>query len=262
MRALAQEKIEFHMQKPSLSSQILPNGFYSKTYGREVFENSGRDGRMAVFACSARGEGMMDRQFWGVAAVKQGVKALGERREFAFGARMLPEPACNAAAREALEAAGFDVFAPSIVEQRWRTSRAGKQEKAKAAAFPLFPGYLFFGWNDFDQWSAAPHVRGVVDVLRDGDRFSPPALIPRWKMIMLMAAGAMIDAAALVKAEPGLDVGAGVEIKSGPFAGMMAHITNFDGKKRMRAFLDLDALGGRQQFELKVDVSELTRMTA
>jgi len=203
----------------------------------------------------------MDRQFWGVAQVRVGVKALEPRREFAFGARMLPEPACNAAAREALEAAGFFVFAPSIVDHRWRVTRGGKREKAKAAAHPLFPGYVFFGWNEFDHWSVAPHVRGVAAVLRDGDRFAKPALIPRWKMIMLMAAGAMIDGAAIGAESIDLGVGDRVEIGQDHhfFAGMTAKILAFKGRRRMKAFLQLEALGDGQAFTLEVATSELQR---
>ncbi|MCW2319245.1 transcription antitermination factor NusG [Rhodoblastus acidophilus] len=210
----------------------------------------------------------MVAKFWGVAGLKTGIKALGERREFPFGRQSLPEPVCNAAAREGLEAAGFEVFAPAIVEQRWRSKRNGERVKAKNAAFPLFPGYVFFGWNDFDHWCEAPHARGVSDVLRDGDKFSRPALVSRRTMLALLAAGPLIDS--LVAARPAgalevFDVGQRVTIKSGPFTGMIARILSFKGKKRMKAFLELEALqqaGRRQAFDLEVETCELTKKTA
>jgi len=207
----------------------------------------------------------MVAKFWGVAGLKTGVKALGERREFSFGRQRLPEPACNAAAREGLEAAGFEVFAPAIVEQRWRYKRNGERVKAKNAAFPLFPGYVFFGWNDFDHWCDATHARGVSEVLRDGDRFARPALVSHRTMTALLAAGPLIDSLAAAQQAAALEafeVGQRVTIKSGPFAGMIARILSFKGKKRMKAFLELESLGTSglgQGFDLEVETCELTK---
>ncbi|MCW2319199.1 transcription antitermination factor NusG [Rhodoblastus acidophilus] len=206
----------------------------------------------------------MVAKFWGVAGLKTGIKALGERREFPFGRQRLPEPVCNAAAREGLEAAGFEVFAPSIVEQRWHVKRDGARVGIKTLV-PLFPGYVFFGWGDCDGWRDAPHARGVADVLRDGDRFAPPALVSRRTMLMLLAAGEVITGMAQARPAPMLELGDRVEIKTGAFAGMIARVLSFKGKKRMKAFLELEALqqaGQRQAFDLEVETCELAKKTA
>ncbi|PPQ37093.1 hypothetical protein CH337_19890 [Rhodoblastus acidophilus] len=208
--------------------------------------------------------GAMDRRFWGVAALKPGVKATGERREFPFGKQKLAEPASTAAAREGLVAAGFDAFAPAVVEDRWHVKRNGDRTRIKTLV-PLFPGYVFFGWSDCDGWRDAPHARGVADVLRDGDKFATPALVSRRTMLMLLAAGEVITGIAQARPVPALELGDRVEIRSGVFAGMIARILSFKGKKRMKAFLELEGLqqaGQRQAFDLEVETCELAKKTA
>ena len=211
------------------------------------------------------GKTAMGELFWGVAQLKPGVKARGERRVYAIGGKDVPEPACFSAAREALEAAGFAVFAPCVVEQRWKSHRRpgylGRGEervRLPPSAYPLFPGYLFFGWSSFDDWAIARHADGVTDVLHRGGPNDPPSLVPAWKMAHLAAVGEAIDhTPRKAVAGAGFVEGQRVEVLSGPFQGMIAKILKFKGKKRMKAFLDLEALGGRQGFSLDLDVGEL-----
>jgi transcriptional antiterminator RfaH len=124
----------------------------------------------------------------------------------------------EAVAADALDDAGFQIFAPRV--------RTGPGHSA-----PLFAGYLFVHIDT--RWRAADRTHGVVGLVKAGDQ---PARCPDEEISKLMK---QVDQRGFVRLRSppkgrgrALAPGAGVRITSGPFRGLSAIHTGMTAHQR------------------------------
>jgi transcriptional antiterminator RfaH len=154
------------------------------------------------------------------------------------------KPRAEALAMEHLQRQGFVPYLPRIN----RTVRhAGK---FKTRLEPLFPGYIFIGLTRRSAgWRSVNGTRGVVRILASGDG---PHRVDMGFMLELFG---ITDAeGVLERSVSDFHEGQEVEVSVGPFAGMIAEITNVGPKQRINILLQV--LG--RSIETTIDSSDLT----
>ncbi|NVK02881.1 MAG: transcription/translation regulatory transformer protein RfaH [Oceanospirillaceae bacterium] len=143
-------------------------------------------------------------------------------------------------AQAELENQGFDTYLPQIeVEKPVRGKLTTKLE-------PLFPGYLFIYLSEVESnWRPIRSTRGVAKIVSFGNS---PAVVPA-------------DAVAAIRAqlrgkvaESEFKADTPVTITEGPFKGLSAIFSAYDGEQR--AFLLLELLGKWQRISL--DLKDIT----
>lgn len=142
---------------------------------------------------------------------------------------------------------GFQVFFP--VQRRNRVIRRRKVQRE----YPLFPGYIFVMFDvKQDAWGDILETDGVIDFLKGGDR---PSRVPASLVEHFMRAE---RAGAFDYTVPtsSFKLGDDVEIKTGPFAGLIARIKNANAKKRVQIVLKI--LGG--ETTLSIDACDLAKV--
>lgn len=167
------------------------------------------------------------------------------------------EPRTEAKVRNALEAAGFGTFLPTVLAERIkRRFRWGRWfEEVRRREVIAFPTYVFVSFDVLDTaWRYIPritHVRGVM-----GPTPEKPAPVPHAAMAELMAAAA--DRAMNPKqAEALIRAGIAVEVVNGPFANQVGVCEWADGK---RVALSLMLFG--RETKVTVDANDVREAKA
>lgn len=139
-------------------------------------------------------------------------------------------------AQSELENQGFDTYLPQVeVEKSVRGKLTKKRE-------PLFPGYLFIYLSEMDSnWRPIRSTRGVAKIVSFGNS---PAIVPA------DAVSAIRSQLREHKAESEFKPEAPVSITEGPFKGLNAIFSAYDGEQR--AFLLLELLGKWQRISLEL----------
>lgn len=153
------------------------------------------------------------------------------------------KPRCEGFAADGLRSREIEIYFPRLVVESWARPRLG----GVAAAEPLFPGYLFAHLDLRSQYGAAawtPGVRGLV-----GFSAGEPAAVDESvvELLRLRAGGGDI-----LRPREILHPGEAVEIRQGPFAGLLGVIERpVDAAGRVRILLEL--LQRQTRVELRAD---------
>ena len=146
------------------------------------------------------------------------------------------KPGQTLKAKAELENQEFDIFCPMINVEKL------KQGKRSTLSEPMFPGYLFIYLSEMaSNWRPIRSTRGVSRLISFGNT---PARVPKPVLQQLrdQLRASQPDTALYTKDQP-------ISINEGPFVGLNAIFSEFNGEKR--AFLLLDLLGRWQ----KIDIS-------
>lgn len=151
-------------------------------------------------------------------------------------------PCFEAVAKANLEAKGFEVYLPTVVEEI-RTGRL--REKRTTVLAPLFPRYLFVRMDLHDRaWRVIASVRGVQRMLgSDGEHPTPLPVRALGDLRERFAAGEFVRRAAV----SAVNAGDGVTITEGVFQGHSGICTVSRGE-RIKVLLSL--LSGAVEVDL------------
>ncbi|MGP1274252.1 MAG: transcription termination/antitermination protein NusG [Caulobacterales bacterium] len=132
-------------------------------------------------------------------------------------------------AGEHLERQGFCVFLPWV----WRTVRHAR--RLSEARTPLFPGYLFAGFDpETARWRSIDGTTGVVRLVKAGGLPQPAPM-----GLVETLHSACDEDGAFVRGLEALSAGQRVRILDGPFAGELADILELRSADRIRILLSL-----------------------
>lgn len=146
------------------------------------------------------------------------------------------KPNALAIARRNLTAQRFTIFAPMQIETR-RVRGLFRTEPRL-----LFPGYLFISLDPADgQWRAVNSTPGVTRIVSFG---GAPAAVPRG-LVEQIALGCGPDGTLL--SPEMLAPGDRVQVRSGPFAGILAEVERSEEGKRVWILLELMGQSARMQ---------------
>ena len=149
------------------------------------------------------------------------------------------KPNASALAERNLHRQGFATFMPQV--ERDERSPDGFRRVRR----PLFPGYLFVGFDpDGNAWRPVSSTRGVARLVSFGGQAPRPvndALIDSLKR--------NTDEAGIFRHDAGLVAGAEVVVLTGPFADFCAKVHSLDDAGR--AWVLLDLLGQQTRVQLR-----------
>lgn len=148
------------------------------------------------------------------------------------------EPRTESKAQQALEAAGFSTFLPTVLAERIkRRFRWGRWfEEVRRREVVAFPTYVFVCFDVTDTaWRYIPRIAHVRCVM--GPTPEKPAPIPHAAMAELMAAAAN-GAMNPRQAEALIRTGIAVEVVNGPFANQVG-VCEWADSKRVALSLSL-----------------------
>jgi len=141
------------------------------------------------------------------------------------------KPRAEAAAAENLRARGLEVYLPRLASAFGRSGTRGGDARLE----PLFPGYLFSRLRLPTDYALAAWTPGVAHLLGRGDGLPAPLDDAVVESLRERAGGGEI-----LRPRPVLRAGAPVEIRSGPFAGLLAVIDRpCSAAGRIQILLDL-----------------------
>lgn len=132
------------------------------------------------------------------------------------------------AAAHHIEKQSFRVFLPTI---RKTVRHARKLREVRA---PLFPGYLFAGFDpDRDRWRSINGTFGVARLITAGER---PVPVPQGVVEAFLA---NVDHEGVVRLDGGLRIGESVKVLLGPFAGSIGSLDRLDARGRVQILLQI-----------------------
>lgn len=138
-------------------------------------------------------------------------------------------PNCFHIAQRNLERQGFPVFCPLLQETRRRAGRF------VSVAIPLFPGYLFVGFDPSDSpWRAINSTYGVTKLVTFGLALPTPA--PAGLVSGLME---RCDDEGKLLPRDRLSPGDEVRVAKGPFSNFIATVESLAPQRRVWLLLDL-----------------------
>jgi len=138
-------------------------------------------------------------------------------------------PNCLAKAQRNLARQGFTLFCPTCRETRRRNGRFVEQNR------PLFPGYLFVGFDpETSPWRAINSTYGVSRLVSFGDGYPAPVPMALISSLMLRC-----DPEGQLLPPPMLAAGAEVKVKRGPFAEFVGTVENLAPEQRVWVLLDI-----------------------
>jgi transcription antitermination factor NusG len=142
----------------------------------------------------------------------------------------LTEPSCETKAKVGILRYGFLCNLPTFTKSIW----AGRS-KRRLVKRPLFPGYIFVGFNfGNERWDLVRDVSGVREFLRVNGR---PASIPQAAINVI---DAKVDELALPpKQRSTYRKGQDVRVIDGPYSGFLGPIERLNGKGRVSVMLDM-----------------------
>jgi len=147
-----------------------------------------------------------------------------------------------------LERKQIGVFFPRLAMPQPRGLRVGL---ARDRIEPLFPGYLFVHLNLFSDYYSAAWTPGIRDFLKLGD--AEPQVVEDDVVACLRSRAESDD---VVRPRPRFRIGDRVEVRHGPFAGLLAVIDRpCTASGRIHVLLDL--LRRRTGLELPVSAVAL-----
>ena len=137
------------------------------------------------------------------------------------------KPREDARAMEHLRNQSYEAFQPLLPREQVR------QGRRQLVSEPLFPGYVFVRLSDVDDnWAPLRSTRGVARLVRFG---GVPAVLPDTVMELILARLEAVAATPRTLHESGQTV----QIASGPFAGVSAVFSAYDGEARAIVMLRL-----------------------
>jgi transcriptional antiterminator RfaH len=124
---------------------------------------------------------------------------------------------------------GFETFAPA--ERRYRKARGRKT----VSVLPLFANYIFVRFDrEKDSWENILSLDAVQDILMVADL---PVRIPDG-LITTLRRGEEAGAFDYVRTTPAFKIGQSVQVKEGPFTGLIGKIKAAKAHKRVKILLD------------------------
>jgi transcriptional antiterminator RfaH len=133
------------------------------------------------------------------------------------------------AARDHLHRQGFETFAPTLTASSLRAG--GKSQASK----PLFPGYLFVGFDPADPgWIAINSTRGVSRLILTDPR--KPRPLSAHLMAGLIA---RCDGAGVILPPDDLAIGDRIRVLAGPFADLVTTIETLPDQARIGVLIDI-----------------------
>ncbi|MBW6507610.1 MAG: transcriptional activator RfaH [Rhodobacteraceae bacterium] len=136
---------------------------------------------------------------------------------------------------------GFSVFAPTLAQTARRRGRPVAEQR------PLFPGYLFVGFDpDTAPFRAINGTYGVSRLVSFGE--GAPAEVPQPIVMGLMA---RCDAGARLIPPKVLQPGTEVQLIGGPFADFVATVESMAPDQRV--WVLLECMGQRARVAVKVE---------
>lgn len=131
---------------------------------------------------------------------------------------------------ENLDRQGFHAYCPRI-RRRVRHARQVRQ-----VLRPLFPGYVFVRLNpQWEQWRSIDATIGVRNLIRFGEK---PGTIPS-QFIASLQATEEDGAVALPRARDSYRPGEKVQLREGPFDGLIATVLSANDSERIMVLMDL-----------------------
>lgn len=138
------------------------------------------------------------------------------------------KPNSHQIAQRHLMRQGFDVFLPMVEE----TTRFNGQ--FKTASKPLFPGYIFVGFDPRKGvWRAINATQGVTKLVSFGSTAAP---VPDGIIDALMH---RFDQPDNVQQDPPFEQGATVRVSSGPFTDFIGQVEAVEPDQRVWVLLEL-----------------------
>ncbi|EPY01733.1 transcription termination/antitermination protein NusG [Magnetospirillum fulvum] len=124
---------------------------------------------------------------------------------------------------------GFRVFLPQY------TTTVKHARRSTHVHRPLFPGYLFVGFDrETARWRSILGTIGVLDLIRNGDH---PVSVPENVVEGLIAEGG--ENGLIQRAEDVLRPGSTVRITEGPFALFVGRLLSLNDKERTTVLLSV-----------------------
>ncbi|MFQ5624625.1 MAG: transcription termination/antitermination protein NusG [Paracoccaceae bacterium] len=144
-----------------------------------------------------------------------------------FAARL--KPSGFVPAHRHLRRQGFDVFAPL------RTREIRHARQARRVRRPLFPGYLFVGFDPaVTAWRVINSTFGVARLVMARENLPLPAPVG-----LVESLRERCDAAGVLLPPPQLAPGDRVRILAGPFADLVATVERLSDSERVQLLLEL-----------------------
>lgn len=150
------------------------------------------------------------------------------------------KPNSHDIAQRNLERQGFETFLPLEDKFVWRLGRY------VAAPRPLFPGYIFVGFDIAESaWRAVNSTYGITRLVSFGEL---PAEIPSEIVSLLKQ---RCDSGGVLLPSKDFQPGDNVTIVNGPFESFVAEVEKVEPERRVWVLMDL--MGGRTRIEISPD---------